>query len=137
MPFPDRQVTPRSRRAPGPRRPAGPPGLTFVPGMELSCRLDGRSLHLLAYLFDPAHPGLTAETASIREDRVRRARAMVAKLAALGAGVTWECGCHSRPARCFHAGRLSALPGYGIFPAHVLSVTAVTAARSAGGNEAG
>ena len=58
--------------------------------MELSCHLDGRSLHLLAYLFDPAHPGLAAETASIRDDRVRRARAMVAKLAALGAGVTWE-----------------------------------------------
>ena len=77
----------------GPRRRAGPPdppGLTFVPGMELSCRLDGRSLHLLAYLFDPAHPGLAAETASIRDDRVRRARAMVAKLAALGADVTWE-----------------------------------------------
>ncbi len=83
----------RAALSPGPRGPAGPPdppGLTFVPGMELSCHLDGRSLHLLAYLFDPAHPGLAAETASIRDDRVRRARAMVAKLAALGAGVTWE-----------------------------------------------
>ena len=83
----------RAALSPGPRGPAGPPdppGLTLVPGMELSCRLDGRSLHLLAYLFDPAHPGLAAETASIRDDRVRRARAMVAKLAALGAGVTWE-----------------------------------------------
>ena len=77
----------RAALAPG---PPGPPGLTLVPGMELSCHLDGRSLHLLAYLFDPAHPGLAAETASIRDDRVRRARAMVAKLAALGAGVTWE-----------------------------------------------
>jgi predicted metal-dependent phosphoesterase TrpH len=83
----------RAALSPGPRGPAGPPdppGLTLVPGMELSCHLDGRSLHLLAYLFDPAHPGLAAETASIRDDRVRRARAMVAKLAALGAGVTWE-----------------------------------------------
>ena len=83
----------RAALSPGPQGPAGPPGppgLTFVPGMELSCRLHGRSLHLLAYLFDPAHPGLAAETASIRDDRVRRARAMVAKLAALGAGVTWE-----------------------------------------------
>jgi predicted metal-dependent phosphoesterase TrpH len=58
--------------------------------MELSCRLDGRSLHLLAYLFDPAHPGLAGELVSIRGDRVRRARAMVAKLGALGTGVTWE-----------------------------------------------
>jgi predicted metal-dependent phosphoesterase TrpH len=67
-----------------------PPGLTFVPGMELSCHADGRSLHLLAYLFDPAHPGLAAECENIRGDRVRRARAMVAKLAELGTGVTWQ-----------------------------------------------
>jgi 3',5'-nucleoside bisphosphate phosphatase len=67
-----------------------PPGLTLVPGMELSCNLDDRSLHLLAYLFDPAHPGLAAEISKIRGDRVRRARAMVDKLAALGAGVTWD-----------------------------------------------
>jgi len=71
-------------------RRALPAGLTLVPGMELSCQLDGRSLHLLAYLFDPAQPELAAEAAKIRGDRVRRARAMVAKLAALGAGVTWE-----------------------------------------------
>ncbi|HEY4462376.1 MAG TPA: PHP domain-containing protein [Streptosporangiaceae bacterium] len=67
-----------------------PAGLTLVPGMELSCQLDGRSLHLLAYLFDPAHPGLAAEGVKIRGDRVRRAQVMVAKLAALGAPVTWE-----------------------------------------------
>lgn len=71
-------------------RRALPPGLTLVPGMELSCNLGDRSLHLLAYLFDPGHPGLAAETSKIRGDRVRRARAMVGKLAALGAGVTWE-----------------------------------------------
>ncbi len=74
----------------GEARRALPPGLTFVPGMELSCDLDGRSLHLLAYLFDPAHHGLAGETAKIRGDRVRRARAMVGKLAALGTDVTWD-----------------------------------------------
>lgn len=67
-----------------------PAGLTLVPGMELSCRAGGRSLHLLAYLFDPADAGLAAECANIRGDRVRRARAMVAKLGALGTGVTWD-----------------------------------------------
>jgi predicted metal-dependent phosphoesterase TrpH len=71
-------------------RCALPPGLTLVPGMELSCNLDDRSLHLLAYLFDPAHPRLAAETRKIRDDRVRRARAMVGKLAALGTGVSWD-----------------------------------------------
>jgi len=71
-------------------RAALPPGLTLVPGMELSCRLDGHSVHLLGYLFDPAYPELAAETARIRESRVRRAEAMVERLAELGVPVTWE-----------------------------------------------
>jgi hypothetical protein len=71
-------------------RAALPPGLTLVPGMELSCQQEGRSIHLLAYLFDPEDPALAAETAQIRDDRTYRARAMVAKLRDLGADVTWE-----------------------------------------------
>jgi predicted metal-dependent phosphoesterase TrpH len=71
-------------------RAALPPGLTLLTGMELSCRIDADSLHLLAYQFDPAHPGLAAETERIRDDRVYRAQAMVDRLADLGTGVTWE-----------------------------------------------
>jgi 3',5'-nucleoside bisphosphate phosphatase len=71
-------------------RAALPGGLVLVPGMELSCDLDGRSVHLLAYLFDPANPALAAETARVRDDRVYRAQAMTERLAALGTGVTWE-----------------------------------------------
>ncbi len=71
-------------------RAALPPGLALVPGMELSCLLDGKSIHMLAYLFDPDDPALSAETALIRDDRIHRARAMVARLAELGAPVTWE-----------------------------------------------
>jgi predicted metal-dependent phosphoesterase TrpH len=67
-----------------------PPGLTFVPGMELSCLLDGHSVHMLAYLFDPAHPDLAEQSERIRTDRVRRAEAMVSRLADLGTGITWE-----------------------------------------------
>lgn len=67
-----------------------PDGLTFVPGMELSCRLDGHSVHMLAYLFDPADPPLAEQCRLIREDRVRRAEVMVARLGELGTGVTWE-----------------------------------------------
>ena len=69
------------------RAAAGP--VTLLPGMELSCRLAGRSLHLLAYLFDPDQPELAAELARIRDDRVLRARAMVDKLAGLGVDVSW------------------------------------------------
>ena len=70
------------------RAAAGP--VTLLPGMELSCRLDGRSLHLLAYVFDPDQPDLAAELTRIRDDRVLRARAMVDRLADLGVDVSWE-----------------------------------------------
>jgi 3',5'-nucleoside bisphosphate phosphatase len=74
----------------GPAARALPPGLTLVPGMELSCMYEGRSMHLLGYLTDPENAALAAETELIRDDRVHRARAMVERLRALGAPVTWE-----------------------------------------------
>src|SRR5580693_8503117 len=64
--------------------------LTLLPGMELSCRLADRSLHLLAYLFDADHPELAAELSRIRDDRVLRARAMVSRLAELGVDISWD-----------------------------------------------
>ncbi|MEW1694608.1 PHP domain-containing protein [Streptomyces sp. NPDC091278] len=67
-----------------------PEGLTLVTGAELSCRMDGISLHLLAYLFDPEEPALLAERELVRDDRVPRARAMVGRLQDLGVPVTWE-----------------------------------------------
>ena len=67
-----------------------PRGLALVPGMELSCRREGHSVHLLAYLFDPAHRGLARECERIRASRVDRAKAVVAVLAALGVPVTWD-----------------------------------------------
>ncbi|MGC2999533.1 PHP domain-containing protein [Streptomyces sp. G35A] len=67
-----------------------PEGLTLVTGAELSCRLDGISMHMLAYLFDPDEPALLAERELVRDDRVPRAQGMIAKLNALGVPVTWE-----------------------------------------------
>jgi predicted metal-dependent phosphoesterase TrpH len=67
-----------------------PPGLTLLPGMELSCKLQGHSVHVLAYLFDPGHAELAAELAKIRQSRISRAREMVDRLAGLGAPVSWE-----------------------------------------------
>ncbi|MEW1723362.1 PHP domain-containing protein [Streptomyces sp. NPDC093109] len=64
--------------------------LTFVPGAELSCRLDGIGLHLLAYLFDATEPEFLAARELVRDDRVPRARAMVGKLQEMGVPVTWE-----------------------------------------------
>jgi 3',5'-nucleoside bisphosphate phosphatase len=55
-------------------------GLTVIPGMELSTQDDGRSVHLLAYLFDPLDPGILDETARIRESRLHRAEAIVRRI---------------------------------------------------------
>ena len=71
-------------------RLALPPGLALLPGMELSCRLEGHSVHLLGYLFDPGHQELVSECARIRESRLHRAQAMVERLAELGVPVTWD-----------------------------------------------
>ncbi len=71
-------------------RRALPPGLTLVPGMELSCRLDRHSVHLLAYHADPAQAGLAEQLHAITTDRVRRARDMVGKLREVGVDITWE-----------------------------------------------
>ncbi|MFH8488476.1 PHP domain-containing protein [Streptomyces longisporoflavus] len=65
-------------------------GLTLVTGAELSCRLDGVGLHMLAYLFDPDEPELARERELVRDDRVPRAKAMIDKLRELGVPVTWE-----------------------------------------------
>ncbi|MEV6689623.1 PHP domain-containing protein [Streptomyces sp. NPDC051130] len=67
-----------------------PQGLTLVTGAELSCRLDGTGVHMLAYLFDPEEPELHAERELVRDDRTPRAQAMIGKLRALGVDITWE-----------------------------------------------
>jgi predicted metal-dependent phosphoesterase TrpH len=69
---------------------AAPSGLTLLPGAEISCVHDGVSLHLLAYLFDPGHAELAEEMAAALDDRVPRAKAIVAKLADGGYPITWE-----------------------------------------------
>jgi predicted metal-dependent phosphoesterase TrpH len=73
---------------------ARPTGLTLVPGMEMSCRWlpPGErpvSVHLLAYLFDRDHPGLAAERARLRAERLGRAERIVDALVAGGHPVSW------------------------------------------------
>jgi 3',5'-nucleoside bisphosphate phosphatase len=74
---------------------ARPRGLTVVPGMEMSCRwfpddTPPISVHLLAYLFDPTHPGFSAERARLRTERLERGERIVAALAADGYPVSWD-----------------------------------------------
>jgi len=70
-------------------RRALPPGLALVTGMELSCRLAGRSVHMLAYGIAAADAALGAECAAIVEGRRSRGRQMVARLRGLGVEITW------------------------------------------------
>ena len=57
-------------------------GLGLLPGVELSTRLEWRSVHVLGYLIDPEHPALVAETARIRDARRSRARRIVERIGA-------------------------------------------------------
>lgn len=54
--------------------------ITLIPGMEFSTRLGYRSIHLLAYLFDPHDDDLVTEMARIREARLVRAERIVQNL---------------------------------------------------------
>ena len=64
-----------------------PPGLTLVPGAELSAiSVDPRtgrhvSVHLLAYLFDPLSAALVTEQSRLRAERRMRLRAMAQRMA--------------------------------------------------------
>jgi len=69
---------------------AVPVGLTLIPGAEISCRHDGISLHLLAYLFDPTYAPLVEELSLAYDDRVPRAKGIVANLAEAGHPITWQ-----------------------------------------------
>jgi predicted metal-dependent phosphoesterase TrpH len=59
-------------------------GVTFIPGMEISCVHAGRGLHLLAYLLDPAHPPLVDVLGFVLRGRDERMPRMCAALRAVG-----------------------------------------------------
>ncbi|MFK5584535.1 PHP domain-containing protein [Serinicoccus sp. LYQ131] len=63
--------------------------VVVVPGVEISCSWHGVSVHLLGYLVDPGHPGLTEELGRTRESRRTRLRRMVELLAAEGFPVSY------------------------------------------------
>jgi predicted metal-dependent phosphoesterase TrpH len=67
---------------------AGQVGIGFVPGIEISCAIEGRGVHLLAYGVDPAHPGLRAGLLDVLAGRNRRLPAILARLRTLGLDVS-------------------------------------------------
>lgn len=65
-------------------------GVTLVRGMELSTSLEGRGVHLLAYLPDPTWPPLDDEIAKVLAGRDHRVPGMVEKLRGVGVEITVE-----------------------------------------------
>lgn len=62
----------------------------IIPGIELSAHADGQDLDILGYYLDPEHPTLQTELARFHDERMKRARAMVERLNALGIPLAWE-----------------------------------------------
>jgi predicted metal-dependent phosphoesterase TrpH len=69
-----------------------PTGVALVRGAEFSCVAAGEPgdprgdipVHLLGYLFDPAHPAIVAEQARLQGEREQRLRRMTERMAAAG-----------------------------------------------------
>jgi 3',5'-nucleoside bisphosphate phosphatase len=65
-------------------------GVILVPGMEISTKLAGAGVHLLAYLPDPTYPPLAAELDRILAGREGRLAAIVEGLRAAGVDISVE-----------------------------------------------
>jgi predicted metal-dependent phosphoesterase TrpH len=63
-------------------------GIGFVPGIEISCKLNGISVHLLGYLLDPSYPPLAEELRIVRDGRTDRIPSIVARLNSVGVPLT-------------------------------------------------
>lgn len=62
-------------------------GIELVKGIEISCRLDGKSIHLLGYEFDPNNRPLVAELKRVIDGRNSRLPATLERLRGLGIDV--------------------------------------------------
>ncbi|MBC7592588.1 MAG: PHP domain-containing protein [Kineosporiaceae bacterium] len=59
-------------------------GIELVKGIEISCRLDGKSIHLLGYEFDPNNGPLVEELRRVIDGRNSRLPATLERLRGLG-----------------------------------------------------
>lgn len=64
--------------------------LRVVSGIELSALYGDHNVHLLGYGLDPTSTKLTAQLRLLTAHREERAKAMLVKLAAMGAPIPWE-----------------------------------------------
>lgn len=64
-------------------------GITLVRGIEITCREDSLSVHLLGYLTDPGDAALMDELARARDSRATRLERMVERMAEGGIPITY------------------------------------------------
>jgi len=66
------------------------PGLTFIPGVEISTDMPDGEAHVLGYFIDYTSTGLGSTLERFRNSRLRRAQGMVARLGDLGIDIDWS-----------------------------------------------
>ncbi len=66
------------------------PGLTLIPGVEISTDLADGEAHILGYFIDYGSPDFQKELEKFRDSRLVRGQRMVAKLNDLGIKIDWS-----------------------------------------------
>ncbi len=61
-------------------------GLEVIPGIELSCAMNGKDIHILGYCLDYQNQDFARKLAEIQDSRLERIKAMIKKLENLGVG---------------------------------------------------
>ncbi|HEX9779826.1 MAG TPA: PHP domain-containing protein [bacterium] len=65
-------------------------GIELIPGIEMSSSEDGIEVHILGYLFDPAHAAFRAHLERQQARRVRRVHETAARLRSVGVEISAE-----------------------------------------------
>ncbi len=66
------------------------PQLKVIPGVEVSTLAPGNEVHVLGYFIDCADPDLKTTLNGLRNSRLERAKAIIAKLKDLGIAIDWQ-----------------------------------------------
>jgi 3',5'-nucleoside bisphosphate phosphatase len=66
------------------------PGLTLIPGVEISTSVPEGEVHMLGYFIDFTDREFERSLSGFRDSRLGRAQGMISKLAKLGMDISWE-----------------------------------------------
>ncbi|MEO8458591.1 MAG: PHP domain-containing protein, partial [Chloroflexota bacterium] len=66
------------------------PGLTLIPGIEMSTDVPGNEVHILGHFIDWQNESFRERLKVLQESRLGRAHKMVDRLVELGMPITWD-----------------------------------------------